>query len=163
MGLFRSTSQQPSLRPISLWLRLKRIFRNGLIKGFQWSHLDRLYTLINEYLSATRRPIDPDKTKPKWEKWEYGFRVKPKPELEQAEKEIFGPEKKEPKPKFWQLRKKKEAKKSAALKAELEADPEVTNGPQILLPGHTLPPGPHYSHPPTKPPAEPDKPDYKLY
>jgi hypothetical protein len=40
-----------------LWLRLKRLFRETLVQGFSWSRLDRLYAIINDWISLERTEV----------------------------------------------------------------------------------------------------------
>lgn len=47
-----------SLSLIPLWLRLKRLLRSVLIKGASWQSLTNLYSIINDYLSLTRKPTE---------------------------------------------------------------------------------------------------------
>jgi hypothetical protein len=125
------------------------------LTGFKWSHLDRLYAIIHDYISQTREPSDtnfpsisqdPDQesTEPEWKKSETRFICEPKPEVAQAEKEVF---KTEPKPKWWQFRKKRVAKTEPKPKAKLIESSNDTKEP---------------SAEPDKPDTN-DKPDYKLY
>jgi len=51
------------LRLAALWLRVKRLLRETLVKGVSWTRLNTLYAIIGDWISLTRRPRQTSESK----------------------------------------------------------------------------------------------------